>query len=167
MSPANPRRPIGWSHDSALWKALSRLATHCSWTRTTLDSNLALHVPESLGVYLICAHPPYATTLGQATYTVLYAGKVDRPTRTLRNRFLEHCRQPTPALRPFLLSFHPNVHFWSCSIGNPAEISQVESLLFASFNPPANMIRPPGTRILLARLGKTTPLGRQTTHPSS
>ena len=51
----------GWSHDVALWQELSRLATRRSWTRTTLDSNLALDVPESLGVYLICAHPPYPT----------------------------------------------------------------------------------------------------------
>ena len=157
--PLTNSRPTGWTADAKLWQELHRIAANYSWARIAFDSNLAVNVPEAPGVYLICAHPPYPTKLGRAAYTVLYAGKVQRPPRTLRARFLEHCKRPKPALRPFLLCFHPNVHFWWSSIADAEEVDQIETLLIESFNPPANMIRAPGTAVLLARLGQTRPVG--------
>ena len=154
-------RPTGWAADAKLWQELHRLAAKYSWTRIAFDSNLAVNVPETPGVYVICAHAPYPTKLGRTAYTVLYAGKVRRLPRTLRARFVEHCKRPNPALRPFLLCFHPKVHFWWSSIADSEEVDQIETLLVESFNPPANMIRAPGTGVLLARLGQTRPVGQR------
>ena len=131
------------------------------------DRNLAASVPETSGVYVICARPPYPTTLGRAAYTVLYAGKVRRLPRTLRARFVEHCDRPTPILRPLLLCFHPNVHFWWSSVADSEEIDRTETLLIESFNPPANMIRAPGTAVLLARLGRTRQASQRSALPAS
>lgn len=156
-------RPTGWTADAKLWQELRRITADCSWGRVAFDRNLAADVPETSGVYLICAHPPYPTKLGRAAYAVLYAGKVRRLPRTLRTRFTEHCDRPTPALRPFLLCFHPNVHFWWSSVTDSEEVDRTETLLIESFNPPANMIRAPGTAGFLARLGPTRPASQRST----
>lgn len=144
----------GWSPERRLWNELENLSGTLFWKKVELDRNRAHLVSESdQGVYLICASPPVQTINAINAYTILYAGQVKSRNRSLRTRFLEHIRNPSPQLKLFLDCYYPSVHFWFTAVRDQSTIDGLEALLVETFNPPCNSIRAPGTQTLLARLG--------------
>ena len=154
----------GWSPDRKLWDELGTLSKDLSWKKVEFDRNRSHLVSNNdRGVYLICASPPIETISVINAYTILYAGQVKSRNRSLRMRFLEHIRTPSPQLKLFLDCYYPAVHFWFASVQDESKIDDLEVLLVEAFNPPCNKIRAPGTQILLARLGtgRTISTGRK------
>ena len=153
----------GWSPERNLWDELERLSRDLSWKKVEFDRNRAhLISMNERGVYLICAAPPVETIKTVNAYTVLYAGQVKSRNRSLRTRFLEHIRTPSPQLKLFLDCYYPAVHFWFAAVRDQSKIDALEALLVETFNPPCNRIRAPGTHVLLARLGAgRTIIGRK------
>ena len=159
---------IGWSPVKKLWHELTHISGEIRWNRVDLDTNRSHQVPhQDIGVYLICAHPPSEAVKDLNAYTVLYAGQVNSRNRGLRTRFLEHIRHPSPKLRMYVDCYYPSLHFWFAVIREPSEIDALESLLIATFNPPCNSIRAPGSPALLARLGTPTLIGAGRKHYSA
>lgn len=151
------RRSHGWSSEQRLWNELRTLVRDLTWTRVAFDLNCADLLPERRnGIYLICAAPPRDAVTAVGAYTVLYVGKVTR--RRLRARFRDHVGKPNPKLEQFVDCYYPDIHFWFSVLSDVSRIDTLESLLRETFNPPCNSISPPGTRVLLARIGIGVPI---------
>ena len=160
MSPRHPLT-VGWSPDRKLWEALDRAGEGLSWRKVDFYRDKAHLVSrEGRGVYLICAAPPVRAIDRINPYTVLYAGQVKGRHRTLRDRFLEHVRNPSPQLKLFVDCYFPAVHFCFATVDDPSRIDELEVLLLELFNPPCNRISAPGTQIILARIGVGQFIGR-------
>ena len=151
---------IGWSSEKLLWEALDNFGQGLSWKKILFAKNMSDLVPgNTQGVYLICATSPAKPTNQLSLYTVLYAGKVSSPHRSLRMRFIEHNKNPNSKLKKFMSCYYPNIHFWCAELDDTAQIDELESLLIQTFNPPCNSKAAPGTGVLLAHLGAAKPIG--------
>ena len=150
-----------WSSRSELWNELATLARGLQWTRVNFELNHASRLPRDIGgVYLICAGAPCKPLDKIGTYTILYAGKVTGPERSLRDRFKEHRTRPQPKLKSYLKCYYrTSVHFWYAEIPDKMRIDRMEVLLLETFNPPCNRRRAPGTDVLLASIGAVIRIG--------
>lgn len=150
-------RSSGWSSEKKLWSELTKFSQDLKWKKVAFDLNCEYLLPDHCGgVYLICAAAPQNVVTEIGAYTILYVGKVT--SRSLRARFREHVGKPNPKLEQFVDCYYPSIHFWFSVLSDDSRISAIESLIKETFNPPCNSISPPGTRVLLARIGAEVPI---------
>ena len=133
----------GWQSDSEVWKLISKdLLLGESWRYVGFSELDAVSVPMGeAGIYMICATPMrhrFSLT-GQSgnvftnLLTPVYIGK----TTNLRDRFLNHCRNPSARVRDAGLCYGESLVFWFHRL--PEErISHEEAVLIKCFGPPAN-----------------------------
>lgn len=160
------RRPPGWSPEKQLWDSLDKLTQGLSWTNVPFDVNSEYRVPNnSRGAYLIAAAAPASGLERVGAYTVLYVGSVTGLSRSLRARFKDHLTRPADTLKRFRRCYWQSTDFWFTTVHDTKQIRELESLLTRAFNPPCNLIDPPGTSELLANISEGVPLTRLT-HPS-
>ena len=130
----------GWTFDRMAWESFSELASEAlrsEWGRVGLDPLNRDSVPMRPGIYLICAEPS-ATFSGLPRFIcdAVYVGKAD----LLRNRFLNHCRNPAPRLKMAGACFTGRLKF--CYVeADSGEVEALESRLIECLGPPANQIR--------------------------
>jgi excinuclease UvrABC nuclease subunit len=103
-----------------------------NWRKQPLDLTVKRHVPETGGVYVICAHAvagPNAAGILAALYNAVYVGQA----MNLRNRFADHCR----GYRDVRLAHQifRSLDFWFSETGDRNE---AEQLLMDALGPPAN-----------------------------
>ena len=158
-------RRNGWSPNKKFWEELTSIDKNLTWKCVNLDKKRKHLVPGDTGVYLMCAHPPGNVMKALKLYTVIYAGQVKK--RGLQTRFLEHINQPDSKLGMFLKCYYTTVDFWFALVHEQTEIDRLETLLIETFNPPCNARGAPGSRSLIARLGKARPIGRGITRNHS
>ena len=159
MNPPPRSSATGWSPNRRLWDELQNLGEGLSWRKVAFELSREHLLPGDHGVYLICAAPPTKTIDIVKAYTILYAGRVTGSRRGLRDRFIDHIKNPSAKLKIFLDCYYPTVHFWFAAIKDLSRIDDLEILLIETFRPPCNSIRAPGTKALLARLGTGRTIG--------
>lgn len=148
--------PKSWSLEKELWSKLNQISGDTIWSKVKYDKNSIQHIPpKSKGVYLICADTPQDVLRDKGLNTVLYAGK----TEDLKSRFLEHIREPKQ-LKEYLDSLIQYTFFYYTKVGDVSRIRALEILLKQTYNPPCNLINPPGTsNFLKAGLGSPVEIG--------
>lgn len=152
----------GWSSDADLWKSLSTLTQDLRWNKVPFNINSEVGVPgDSQGAYLIAAAAPAHGVRRIGAYTVLYVGSVTGAGTSLRARFKRHITNPAPRLRHFRRCFW-TADFWFTKLRGEEQIYALESLLKLTFNPPCNVINPPGTSVIRAIIRDGVPLTRST-----
>ena len=93
------------------------------------------------GIYMLCASPvghryppPQSTgSLFAKLLTPIYIGK----TTDLHERFLRHCRNPSPKVAKAGLCFERSLMFWFHRVP-PERLAYDEAILIRCFGPPAN-----------------------------
>ena len=142
----------GWSLNAELWQTLSKAVHDYDWQRAYLESDYTNSVPNSSGVYLICASTsriPIRGTVMERLYNAIYVGQ----TKNLKQRFRAHIRgyrdivQAKNAFR--------RLDFWFAFV-QTTDLNEIEQLLLDTFGPTANI------RNVKARLGEPRPAGRIT-----
>ena len=145
----------GWSTCSELWSELVHVTKDLDWKKIDFNRDSSHRIPkDSNGVYLICARSPVKAT---SAYTVIYVGQVNR--FRLRDRFLEHVKNPGEKLQQFISCFFPNLDFWYARVSELTTIGEIETLLIDAFNPPCNRRRGPRANAIMARIGTTKLIG--------
>lgn len=154
MNPHNST-PRSWSLEKELWSKLNQISVDTKWSRVEFDKNSIQHIPpKSKGVYLICADTPQDVLREKGLKTVLYAGQ----SKDLKSRFLEHTRNPKQ-LKEYLESLIQYTFFYYTKVGDDSRICDLEILLRQTYDPPCNLINPPGTSYFLAHLGPSEEIG--------
>src|SRR4051794_28206170 len=82
----------GWSLDHRDWIRLDKLASGRRWRRVPFAGLHAESIPEASGIYGLCSSGLRSAPgmLGEL-YAPVYVGQA----RNLRNRFLQHARNPS------------------------------------------------------------------------
>jgi excinuclease UvrABC nuclease subunit len=134
---------FGWSLDKSTWRKAATIAPDLGWKRIPFAAVHQSLVPTQPGIYAICT-PGLAANDGlfDLLYNVLYVGQ----TRSLRDRFLQHCRDPHREMARASNCFK-SLDFW-CAPSAREELDSLEALMIDLFGPPAN--RQSGIR---ARIG--------------
>ena len=126
----------GWTLEKQEWDHLRKIVSATRWSKTHLDQLSRDSVPEKSGVYAICAKlTDFDQSLFKALYEIVYVGK----SRSLRRRFLEHCRSPRRGIKEVTQCFGDNLEYWYTEV-NPDRIDELEARLIECFGPPANRI---------------------------
>ena len=140
-----------WSPEKGIWEELKQLCKEATWACVPLDKRRKDSIPSDTGVYLMCVRPPVPELKAIKLYTVIYTGKTEE--RGLRTRFLEHAKNPTDRLRAFIKCYDNKVDFWYF-VTDKENIGQMEKWLYEAFRPPCNVISPPSSPAIKARLGQ-------------
>lgn len=131
----------GWSINTEDWEALGQVL-HGSetWNSVLLTPNDQVLVPESPGVYAICAPPPNAAgsdrnTMFHSLASPLYIGRSES---SIKARFRDHCQTSNPELRRAKNCYHTvQLRFWFIEL--PASVvKDAEARLLRCFGPPVN-----------------------------
>ncbi|MCY4127828.1 MAG: GIY-YIG nuclease family protein [Gammaproteobacteria bacterium] len=150
----------GWQSDGELWKLISGdVLLGKSWRYVGFTELDAVAVPiGEAGVYMICASPvkhrfslrSHSDNVFANLLTPIYIGK----TTNLRDRFLNHCRNPSTRVRDAGVCYGESLVFWFHAL--PLErISQEEAVLIQCFGPPANGRE----EVIDASMGEPIPIG--------
>lgn len=122
-----------------------------NWKQVNLESLYQDTVPESSGVYIICASPPNSEPpVFSRLYEVIYAGQEGV---SLRRRFLEHCSRPKPEIQSAVDCLKHPLEYWFTQVGRE-DLDTLESVLIDCFGPPANKVR---KLVIKARLKPAEP----------
>ena len=142
----------GWSLQGGSWRRLPTGALKWGTVRLTLNDRNA--VPNTPGVYAMCAAPPghkrgggRGFNLFKILYAPLYVGQA----RDLRARFIQHCKNPKLEIEQCLSCFKGRLDFWFLRL-NLDQLDAFEAMLIDCFGPPANRISG-----ITARVGKAVP----------
>ena len=139
----------GWTLDRDKWKSLICAVGHTEWHPTQLDAIYRDVVPSESGVYLVCVtvpslqQPPFSRL-----YNVIYAGQAT----DLKQRFLQHCRDPKKELRDAERCFGSCPDYWFTLVPFHG-LDEAEGLVIACLGPPANLVG----RVIRGRLGTPEP----------
>ena len=154
------RMRYGWSSRRRYWEYLIEVAGDKRWRNAPLQRSRSTDVPPDPGVYVLCARPPgskHQRSVFGRQYTVVYAGKAERPSGGLRARFVEHCSRPKQSMEMLRRCFKEGLDFWCLIEADPARRSLLEGLLVECFGPILNDISPPGMKILLTQVAAREP----------
>lgn len=143
----------GWSPDKNLWENLKDVADSLEWRKVRFLRKNEVRVPKQSGVYFISIASKLK--ISSTINTVIYVGQSKS---SIRSRFKDHIA--SNKLRPYLDCFYPDSQFWFAYINDEEKINEMEVLLINAFNPPCNSIQAPGTKPILARLGKSKIIGQ-------
>ena len=131
----------GWSINSEDWKALQKVSLRTkTWKSVLLTMNDQALVPETPGVYAICARPPIATepdsnTLFHSLSTPLYIGRSEW---NIKSRFLAHCHNRNRELHKAKRCYHTvQLNFWFVELPH-STVKAAEAELINCFGPPVN-----------------------------
>lgn len=131
----------GWSIDPDDWDVLEKvIPSSLAWKSvilTPIDQNM---VPESPGVYAICAPPPNATipNLNSVYNNLSIPIYIGRSETNLRSRFIKHCQTPDSLLQKAKICFQKvKLSFWFISL-NSERVKDAEAQLITCFGPPVN-----------------------------
>ena len=133
----------GWQHDPALWARIpTDLRDSQSWQYVEFVENEYVSVPTGRpGIYLFCTTPVgrrrqlpiQRSDLFSNLFTPIYIGK----TTDLQQRFVQHCRYPSPRLDKARGCFGISLQFWFHRF--PVyRLRHDEAVLIRCFGPPAN-----------------------------
>lgn len=139
----------GWTLEKQKWNHLLEIVSGTRWSKTWLDQLYRDNIPESPGVYAICAKfktSDSSQSLFKALYEVIYVGK---SAVSLHSRFLDHCRKPERGIEQAKECFGDSFEYWYTEV-TPDQADELETHLIECFGPPANRI---GGQKILARLG--------------
>jgi len=141
----------GWSLVKEDWKRLVVRVAGTNWGHVSLDPLYRDTVPDSAGVYMICASTRITNQLVfSRLYEVVYAGQEGA---SLRRRFLEHCNRPKEEIKKACDCLRPPLDYWftTAPLG---ELDGLEGAVIDCFGPPANLVR---KLTIKARLGPAEP----------
>lgn len=131
----------GWSIKMEDWNALKDVSLRSkTWTSVLLTINEQALVPESPGVYAICARPPVSTQQGPNSLfhhlsTPLYIGRSEH---NIKSRFLHHCTSKNPQLHKAKLCYRAvQLKFWFVELPI-SNVKDAEAQLIKCFGPPVN-----------------------------
>ena len=133
----------GWPLDSRDWDELETTdLQNATWFSKTITPGNVKSLPETEGVYMICAGPPisrstnHSTELFQSFHEVLYVGE----TGNLRDRFYDYLSDLRPKIVALKKVYANTVRFWYTKLPNltEAERHDYEAILMKCFGPPAN-----------------------------
>jgi len=142
----------GWALEETRWKPLWLSMSGLQWNSLSLLRTNGALIPESCGVYMICASPMRASEKVRVPplYNAIYVGR----SSNLRKRFGQHCTgygEVRQAKRTFReLNFH-------YTVAADEDAKRLESLLIDALGPSANLV---GGQIK-ARIGKAQEIGRK------
>lgn len=150
----------GWQFDKELWERISKdLQEDASWDYVGFTELEAVSVPKGQsGIYVLCASPvghsfpppKRSGNLFANLLTPIYIGK----TIDLHQRFLRHCRKPSPKVNEAALCFERSLMFWFHRV--PTErLTHDEAVLIRCFGPPANA----RDEAIPASVGMPVPIG--------
>lgn len=124
----------GWSLERTDWSDARPLLSELRWRRVWLRVPDCDSVPVTSGIYAICT-PAMREGDGLAgrLYNVLYVGQAI----SLRNRFLQHSRNPARELRRALSCFD-YLDYWFCEV-DAILLNQAERRLISVFGPSVNI----------------------------
>lgn len=150
----------GWQSDREMWERISKdLLEEPSWHYVGFTEIDAVAVPRGeSGIYMLCASPvgqrfPPAQRSGDLfanLLTPIYIGK----TTDLQQRFLSHCRNPSPKVGAAGLCFEGSLMFWFHRVP-PERLAYDEAILIHCFGPPANE----RSEAIPASIGNPIPIG--------
>ena len=133
----------GWSINQADWKDLEQvIPKNKAWSSVLLTSNEHVMVPETAGVYAICASPPVSTvtttkSLFSSLASPIYVGRSET---NIKNRFISHCQNPGSTLKLAKYCFGKvQLNFWFVPMSKET-VRTAETLLIRCFGPPVNQI---------------------------
>ena len=131
----------GWSINPEDWVALEKaLSWTENWHSVLLTPNDRDMVPESPGVYAICAPPPNAigedsSTMFHSLASPLYVGRAES---NIKSRFLAHCKSENRLMQMAKNCYHRvRLHFWFIELPVSA-VRDAEAQLINCFGPPVN-----------------------------
>jgi len=134
----------GWSINPSDWSGLSHALTATpTWNSVLLTPNDRHMVPESPGIYAICAPPPVARnsidrTMFQSLATPIYIGRSES---SIRDRFLEHCNTRDERMKRAKGCYSSvRLHFWFMELPE-ASVKEMERRFLDCFGPPVNQRR--------------------------
>lgn len=143
-----------------MWERISKdLSEDDTWNYVGFTEIDAVSVPKGQsGIYLLCASPvghhfPPSHRSGRLfanLMTPIYIGQ----TVDLRQRFLRHCRNPSPKIRKAGLCYDRALTFWFHRV-SLERLKSVEAVLIRCFGPPANE----RDETIPASMGKPKPIG--------
>lgn len=158
----------GWQSNADTWAQISQdLLSSGAWRHVGFTELDAAAVPrDQPGIYMLCATAvghSFSTRTGSGDLfsnlmTPIYIGK----TKNLRQRFLRHCRNPSPKVRAAGLCFGQSLAFWFHRVV-PERLSDDEAVLIQCFGPPANE----RSETIPAFVGKAIPIGLAADRPNS
>lgn len=129
-----------------------------SWDYVGFTERDAVSVPKGQsGIYMLCASPvghrfpPHQRSgnLFANLLTPIYIGR----TTDLHQRFLRHCRNPSPRVGAASICFQKSLTFWFHRV-SPERLVYDEAVLIRCFAPPANE----RDEAIPASIGKPIPL---------
>lgn len=133
----------GWQSDREMWERISKdLSDDATWDYVGFTEIDAVSVPKGQsGIYMLCASPighrfPPSQRSGRLfanLMTPIYIGQ----TTDLHQRFLRHCRNPSPKVGKAGLCFERSLMFWFHRVP-PERLDFDEAVLIRCFGPPAN-----------------------------
>lgn len=133
----------GWSIDPKDWGALDQVLPRSgTWRYVLLTPSDEPMVPETPGIYAICAPPPNATgpnknTMFHSLATPIYIG---RSASNIKSRFRTHCRTPEPQLLKAKICYgNVELRFWFIALSVDT-VKEAEARLIKCFGPPVNKI---------------------------
>lgn len=127
----------GWTLDKQKWQHLLTAVSRTRWSKTRLDQLYRDSIPESPGVYAICARvPDFNQFLFKALYEIIYVGKSNV---SLHSRFLNHCHNPERGIEQAKECFGDSFEYWYTEV-SPDQVDELETRLIECFGPPANRI---------------------------
>lgn len=142
----------GWSLNLKDWQRLEGLFREHNqwipWRKVTLSPHNSFMVPNTPGVYGICAAPPVVSrprepngnrqTMFQELAVPLYIGMSET---SLQRRFNDHCRRPSDDLRKAKRCYSQvKLAFWFAEL-DQEYIRLAEGLLIRCFGPPVNQVQ--------------------------
>ena len=134
----------GWSINPSDWSGLSKALTASpTWNSVLLTPNDRHMVPESPGIYAICAHPPIVLktterTMFQSLATPIYVGRSES---SIRDRFLDHCNTRDERMKLAKKCYSSvRLHFWFIQLPQ-ASVRNMEGRLIDCFGPSVNRRR--------------------------
>ncbi len=139
----------GWSLNTEDWQTLEALFREHNgwipWRNVPLNPNHRFLVPDTPGVYGICATPPltvssrgskgHVPTMFQELAVPLYVGMSES---SLQRRFSDHCQRPSDHLKKAKRCYSQvKLTFWFAVLEDK-RIRLAEGLLIKCFGPPVN-----------------------------
>jgi len=128
----------GWTLDRVAWKRLSGLVSELQWRNVPFERLHATAIPETPGVYLVCARTPIVASSPFADFfNVFYAGV---STTSIRTRFIYHCDTPDDGIRNVKECFgfnsaHLTYYF---AKADASLVHDIEERLIDCYGPPCN-----------------------------
>lgn len=138
----------GWSLDDLIWRRMRNEFEERAWRKHPLDMTYLDSIPQSPGVYAICATASNDKRCRLRDIVCpIYAGHAT----VLRRRFVDHCKGYGDVRRA--QKCFPRLWYWYTEMPK-ADLRSAEQLLIDCFGPPANRINSIG-----ARVGAPVPAG--------